>query len=182
MRPGSRAAPTAPTTSRRGKLLTAPRNLSPSFILASSCFVNPSVVRSVCMRPPDCPAPPQPISARIVARRRLIARLQLWPFLLRPFRPASSPGAAAARVVNHLNAAPLSSSGSVAHSLHEVSRRRGASCSPRGNRPGNALTNGCLPVRRQVWRCCRAAAGRTSGTGGPGAEGCGSPPENLLPT
>src|SRR6516165_9130396 len=38
IRPDSRAAPTAPTTSRRGMRATAPRNLWTSVILASSSF------------------------------------------------------------------------------------------------------------------------------------------------
>ena len=44
IRPGSRAAAAAPSASRRGNVLAAPRNLSTSLILASSFFVGPNIV------------------------------------------------------------------------------------------------------------------------------------------
>ncbi len=55
IRPGSSAAAAAPSASRRGNVVAAPRNLSTSLILASSFIVGPNVCGSDLHRP-DCPA------------------------------------------------------------------------------------------------------------------------------
>src|SRR5947209_10916988 len=96
IRPESRAAPRAPTTSRRGMRATAPRNLSTSVILASSSFLRPfgALLRSGA-------------SPKLVGLHTLNPTARLLRGPPGPHRPRAQ--RSSARVVNHTIGHPLSS-------------------------------------------------------------------------